>query len=132
MIVVDSSVVVSILRSESDAMILTDVLDSAPKALMSVVSYVETNLVIAGRRPDADSGIVDVMLRALHIDVVPVTVDQGHAAVTAFLRYGKGRHPARLNISDCFAYGLAKTRNLPLLFKGEDFLKTNIVAAWRP
>jgi len=89
-------------------------------------------MVIAGRRADADLLRVNDVLRALHVDVVPVTLAHGAAAIRAFLTYGKGRHPARLNLADCFSYSLAKSQNLPLLFKGGDFLKTDIVPAWRP
>src|SRR5262249_14866138 len=99
---------------------------------MSVVSYVETNMVIAGRRSDASSSKIDTTLKALHLAVVPVTSGQANAAVATFLRFGKGRHSAGLNLGDCFAYALAKTRNLPLLFKGDDFSQTDIVPAWRP
>jgi ribonuclease VapC len=132
MIVVDTSVIVAIIKHEPDASKWADLLDQADRAIISVVSYVETNMVVAGRRADADLLRVDAVLRALRIDVVPVTVAQGAAAIEAFLRYGKGRHPAHLNLADCFSYGLAKRRNLPLLFKGDDFLKTDIIPAWRP
>jgi ribonuclease VapC len=132
MIVVDSSVVVAIVKREPDASRWTDILDNASKAIMSVVSHVETSMVVAGRRAGADLPRVDATLRALRIDVVPVTLSQGAVAIEAFLRYGKGRHPARLNFADCFSYGLAKSRNVPLLFKGDDFRQTDIVPAWRP
>lgn len=132
MIVVDTSIIVAIMREEADAAVWIDALDKTSRAFMSVISYVETNMVIAGRRNDASASKVDEMLKALHVNVVPVTLDQGNAALTAFLRFGKGRHSAGLNIPDCFAYALAKSRNLPLLFKGGDFPKTDIVAAWRP
>jgi ribonuclease VapC len=89
-------------------------------------------MVILGRRPDADRATIDGLLQSLGIDVVPVTRDQGRTAIAGFVRYGKGRHAARLNLADCFAYGLAKSRNLPLLFKGDDFLKTDVVPAWQP
>jgi ribonuclease VapC len=59
-----------------------------------------------------------------------VSLEQARAALASFIRYGKGRHRARLNLGDCFAYALAKTRNLPLLFKGDDFLNTDIIPAW--
>ena len=98
---------------------------------MSVISYVETNMVIAGRWSDARLGRVDATLKALHVRVVPVTLNQGNVALAAFLRFGRGRHSAGLNIGDCFAYALAKSRDLPLLFKGDDFAKTDIVPAWR-
>jgi ribonuclease VapC len=123
--------VVAIVRNESDAAVWVDVIDRSPRAFMSVVSYVETNMVIAGRRSDPNASKVDTALKALHITVVPVTSGQANAAVAAFLRFGKGRHSASLNLGDCFAYALAKTRNLPLLFKGDDFSQTDIVPAWR-
>jgi ribonuclease VapC len=64
--------------------------------------------------------------------LVPVDQTLAEGAIHAFDRFGKGRHPARLNLADCFSYALAKTRRLPLLFKGDDFGKTDIVPAWRP
>jgi ribonuclease VapC len=131
-IVVDSSIIVAIIREESDAAVWVDVLDKTPHAFMSVISYVETSMVIAGRWSDARLGRVDAALKALHVRVEPVTLNQGTVALTAFLRFGRGRHSAGLNIGDCFAYALAKSRNLPLLFKGDDFGKTDIVPAWRP
>jgi len=131
-IVVDSSIIVAIIREESDAAIWVDVLDKTPHVFMSVISYVETNMVIAGRWSDARLGRLDATLKALHVRVVPVTLTQGHVALAAFLRFGRGRHSAGLNIGDCFAYALAKSRDLPLLFKGDDFAKTDIVPAWRP
>jgi ribonuclease VapC len=129
--VVDTSVVVAIVRNEDDASIWIDVLDRSDGALMSIVSYVETNMVIAGRRKDFTWTDVDDLLGALGIELVGVTVEDGTAALDAFRRFGKGRHPARLNFSDCFAYGLAKSRGLSLLFKGEDFAQTDIVPAWK-
>ena len=98
MIVVDTSIIVAIMREEADAAVWIDALDKTSRAFMSVISYVETNMVIAGRRNDASASKVDEMLKALHVNVVPVTLDQGNAALTAFLRFGKGRHSAGLNI----------------------------------
>jgi ribonuclease VapC len=66
-------------------------------------------------------------MRTFGLEIVPVDRKLATAAVSAFDRYGT----ARLNLSDCFAYGLAKSRGLPLLFKGNDFLKTDITPAWR-
>jgi len=132
MIVVDTSAIIAIIRKEDEAPIWVELLDQTSKTYMSVVSYVEANLVMTGRRSDVALGAVDDMVAALGIELVPVTVEQGVAAVTSFVTYGKGRHPARLNIADCFTYALAKTKDLPLLFKGDDFLKTDIVPAWRP
>lgn len=132
MIVVDSSVIVAILREEDDASTWIETLDQTTKALMSVVSFVETSMVIYGRARDTDPGEVADLLDALRIEVIPVTLEQGEAAVAAFLRYGKGRHRAGLNLADCFSYALAKTRKVPLLFKGDDFARTDVVPAWQP
>jgi ribonuclease VapC len=66
------------------------------------------------------------------IKLAPVDRALADAAINAFEQFGKGRHPARLNLADCFSYALAKSRGLPLLFKGDDFAKTDIVPAWRP
>ena len=71
-------------------------------------------------------------MKSLHVTVVPVTLGEANVARTAFMRYGKGRHPASLNIADCYTYALAKSRDLLLLFKGDDFSSTDIVPAWRP
>jgi ribonuclease VapC len=131
MIVADSSVIVAIMRRESDADVWIDVIDKT-RTLMSVVSFVETSMVISGRRLDADAAKVEDTLRTLGVSIVPVSLDQGAVARTAFMRFGKGRHSAALNIADCFIYALAKSRDLPLLFKGDDFSKTDIVPAWRP
>jgi len=99
---------------------------------MSVISYVESHMVIAGRSLEPNFKQIQELFQSLKIEVVPVAPEHGTLAIGAFLTYGKGRHGARLNISDCFAYALAKSRNLPLLYKGEDFAKTDIASAWRP
>lgn len=129
MIVVDTSVIVAIMRHEDDAAIWIDILDRTKKGYISVVSYVEANMVIVGRRMGAEPEAVQSILTALRIEIAPVTVDQGVAAIASFMTYGKGRHPAQLNLADCFAYALAKTKGLPLLFKGGDFAKTDIASA---
>jgi ribonuclease VapC len=130
-ITVDTSVIVAIIFEEPESPIFEHILD-ATAAVMSVVSYVETHMVIAGRRLNPDFKDIEELFQMLGIEIEPVTPEQGALAIEAFLQYGKGRHPSRLNLSDCFAYALAKSRNLPLLFKGDDFSKTDITAAWRP
>jgi len=98
---------------------------------MSAVTYVETVMVLTGRSRQLASARVDDLMKRSGIEVVPVDRNLAAAAVNAFGRYGEGRHPARLNLSDCFAYGLAKSRNLPLLFKGDEFSRTDIEPPWR-
>jgi ribonuclease VapC len=131
MIVVDTSILVAIIREEDEAALFTDILDET-EAIMSVVSYVEAHMVVAGRKLDANPRRVELTARDLGIEIVDVTRDQADAAVRAFLQYGKGRHRARLNLADCFTYALAKSRGIPLLFKGDDFPKTDIIAAHTP
>lgn len=132
MIVVDTSAIVSIIRQEDDALILADIIDDQDRTLISAVSFVETSMVVNGRRLNLDLANIEETLAAMSIEIVPLTLDDGKAAVSGFMRFGKGRHRARLNFADCFSYGLAKTRDLPLLFKGDDFIHTDIVPAWRP
>jgi ribonuclease VapC len=131
-IVVDSSAIVAIVRHESEAEKFAQVLDVESEAIMSAVSLLETNMVVAGRRADADPRQVALLLASLGIAIADVDNDQSARAVDAFFRFGKGRHPARLNLADCFAYALAKSRDVPLLFKGDDFARTDVVPAWRP
>lgn len=72
---------------------------------------------------------MDLLLDALGANVVPVSVEQAQLARLAFRRFGKGRHPARLNFGDCFSYALATTLREPLLFVGDDFSRTDVAAA---
>jgi ribonuclease VapC len=131
MIVVDTSVLVAILREEPDAADWIDVFNRTSKSLMSVVSYVETNMVIFGRARDTDPNEITDLIEALQIEILPVSLEQGEVAVAAFLRYGKGRHRASLNLADCFSYALAKVRRAPLLYKGNEFAMTDAVPAWQ-
>jgi ribonuclease VapC len=130
-IVVDTSALFAIATNESERSTFIKILDFE-KGLVSAVTYVEAVMVLTGRSARVARGRVDDLMRSSGLEIVAVDSNVASAAVDAFERYGKGRHPARLNLSDCFAYGLAKSRNLPLLFKGEDFLKTDISPAWRP
>jgi len=102
-------------------------------AYMSAVSLQEGSMVLAGRIGDASSWLVlDDLVRDLELMIVPHDRELAGIARDAFLRFGKGRHPAALNCGDCAAYALAKARDLPLLFKGCDFAQTDIVAAVDP
>ena len=91
------------------------------------------SIVVASRKRDARAVIeVDNLLADFGIDIAPADADVARAARDTYFRFGKGYHPAGLNLADCFPYSLAKARNESLLFKGADFLKTDIVPAWRP
>jgi len=130
--VIDSSALVAVFRREPGHEILVDLIDGAETACVSVVSRLETISVLCGRRIGADPTQVAEHLDALHIEPVPVSIEQMNLAIGALLTFGKGRHPAGLNIGDCFSYALAKARGDTLLFKGDDFARTDIMPAWRP
>lgn len=79
---------------------------------------------------DAEAGeAFDDFLKAAGIEIAPVTAEQARLARQAYRRFGKGRHPAALNLGDCFAYALAVAEGEPLLFKGEDFARTDLQPA---
>ena len=124
--VVDSSAVIAILLREADADRFDRALADAPVRLISAVNRVEVSLVVEGRKREAGRADIEALFRALPIEVAAVTSQQAEVAIEAFRRYGKGRHRARLNIGDCFAYALAKTTDQELLFEGDDFSHTDI------
>src|SRR5579864_9160613 len=131
--VIDTSAVVAILMDEPEQNVFKQILASDTIAVISAMTFYETSVVMAAKkRTQAAARLVDDFVRDLAIDVVAITIDDVVAAREAYFRYGRGYHPARLNLADCFAYALAKMRNEPLLFKGGDFSKTDIVPAWRP
>ena len=123
-VVVDSSAYVAIARAENDAADLAIALRSFSHRLMSAATYLECALVAEGRlggRQDLDD-----WLDREQIEVVPLPLAQARLGADAFVRFGKGRHAAGLNYGDCFAYALAKSLGAPLLFKGDDFARTDI------
>ena len=129
MIVVDSSVLVAILRGEADSERHLRILVSQRPVLLSAVTFLEASMVLCGREPEGGEiwHDLDTLLATLGADIVPHDADLARIARDAFLRFGKGRHPAGLNFGDCASYALAKARGLPLLFKGEDFSKTDLL-----
>jgi ribonuclease VapC len=127
--IVDSSAVVAVLQLEGDAQAIVAALDNARDRRMSVISYVETAIVLDSRRNPSLSRQLDDFVREAEIALEPVTADQARLAREAYRDYGKGRHRAGLNLGDCFAYALAKDKREPLLFKGNDFRKTDVEAA---
>lgn len=130
--VVDSSALLAILFDEFETEKFVETIDRDVAPKLSVVSQVETTMVYLGRRANADSNTVSNLVAALGLQLQGIDTAQAATAIEAFKRYGKGRHPARLNLGDCFSYALAAKLGEPLLFKGEDFARTDIAAAWRP
>jgi ribonuclease VapC len=130
LIAVDSSVLVAIFRREPETDAFIGLLDRSGKACLSIVSLVETMSVLCSRRVGGTREQVGQLVEALRISVAEVDLSQRSHALDALLRFGKGRHPAALNLGDCFSYALAKSLGAPLLFKGDDFARTDIVPAW--
>lgn len=99
--------------------------DARPR-LISAANLLEAAIVIEGRLGPKAGGDLDDFVADVGLEVEPVTSDQVRVARQAYRTYGRGNHPAGLNFGDCFAYALAKTAGLPLLFKGNDFTRTDI------
>ncbi len=130
MIVADTSALIAIIRDEPEAIEFTRVIVESDKCLVISVSLMEASMVLAGPKGDETSWQeLDDFVRSAGIEVVPQDRDLAGIARQAFLRFGKGRHPARLNMGDCASYALAKARGLPLLFKGNDFTRTDLAPA---
>jgi ribonuclease VapC len=124
--VIDTSAVVAIALNEPDSAELELRIADDPVRLISAATVLETTIVLETRLGDAGGREFDLWLLKVGAEVIPVDIEQTDAARRAWRRYGKGRHPAGLNYGDCFSYALALTRGEPLLFKGEDFAKTDI------
>lgn len=130
MIAVDTSAFIAVLRLEPEAQAFLRRMRGAAAVSMSAVSVQEASMVLAGRLADEASWLeLDRILRDLEVEIVAHSAELVRIAREAFLRFGKGRHPARLNFGDCASYALAKKYDIPLLFKGTDFAKTDIVPA---
>jgi len=127
--VIDASAILAILLKETGRDAIVDALQASPVRLMSAVNALEAALVIEARKGPAGAREFDLLLHRAGIDVVPFTPEQFEGARSAWRKYGKGNHPARLNIGDCCAYALSKLTGEPLLFKGEDFARTDLVPA---
>ena len=124
--IVDTSVIIAILRDEPDAAEIREILGQPQICRMSAVNYVETGVVVDSNRNPVLSRRLDDLLRVVQIGIEPVTVEQARIAREAYRDFGKGRHRAGLNLGDCFAYALAKEKGETLLFKGDDFCHTDI------
>ena len=131
---VDASAIVAILTSEPEAAAMLNAIESSAVCATSPLAVYEAVLAIHRKQFGFIEAQEDVaaFLRATHMDVVPITEDHGRLALEAHARFGKGRgHPARLNMGDCFSYAVAKSLGYALLFKGDDFIHTDIPQALR-
>lgn len=127
--VIDTSALVAMLTDEPDAELFEARVADDPVRTMSTASYLETAIVIESRFGESGGRELDLWLHRASVSLVAVSADQAEVARAAYRQYGKGRHRAGLNYGDCFSYALAKVSGQPLLFKGDDFGHTDIVAA---
>lgn len=124
--VIDTSAVLAILNNEPERRRFNEAIEAAAVRLISAASLLETAIVLESRYGERAEADLDLFIHRARIDVVPVDADQVEVARLAFRRYGKGRHPAGLNFGDCFSYALAQATGHALLFKGDDFRRTDI------
>jgi ribonuclease VapC len=127
--VIDTSAIIAILFGELEQTLFSTAIERAPLRLVSAVTRVELSCVVEGRKGLPGRAIVERFFTLTKAETVAVTIEQAEAAIGAFRQFGKGRHPAGLNLGDCFSYALAKTAGQPLLFKGDDFSRTDLRAA---
>jgi ribonuclease VapC len=129
-IAIDTSALIAIAFDEPECEAFELAIVEAEQALVSAVTVVETRMVLHGRKGPAGLATLDAILGSPQLEIVspgPQEIDIAHAA---FVAYGKGRgHPAQLNFGDLFSYALAKSRGVPLLYKGDDFIHTDIETA---
>ncbi|MFC6324350.1 type II toxin-antitoxin system VapC family toxin [Microbacterium koreense] len=129
MIVVDTSALMAVVLGEEDADVYASVLTAHAGAVaVSATTLVESALVAEARQGIEAARDLTRLIEAVDFDVVAVDESQSAIAVAAWRRFGKGRHSAALNFGDCFSYALAAHRGAPLLFKGDDFRRTDIAA----
>lgn len=125
--IVDTSILVAILKQEADADALSAKMLAHPgKLQMSAANYVEAAIVVDGNDDPALSADLDWLIDRFDIAITPVSLSHARSARQAYRRFGRGHHPARLNFGDCFAYALAVEEDQVLLFKGDDFSHTDV------
>lgn len=127
--VIDSSALVAILLGEPAAERLTTALAANPVRCIGALSVLETSIVLYRRKGSEAVAELDALLSDLGIEIVAFDAIQMRAARMAYARFGKGLHPASLNLGDCCSYALASTRKQSLLYKGDDFSRTDLTAA---
>ncbi len=126
--VIDTSALLAILQDEPERRRFNEILEAAETRSLSAATFVETSIVIESRFGAVGLRDLDALLAKASIALVEVSPEQARLARDAFSQFGKGRHPAGLNFGDCFSYALAKALGEPLLYKGEDFARTDVDA----
>ncbi len=130
--IIDTSALIAILRREPDARTFMEAVEAASIRRISAATFVEAAIVVDGNRDPVLTRRFDELIEETQMSIEPVTDSQASLARAAYRDFGKGSgHPASLNFGDCFAYALAKELKEPLLFKGNDFARTDIKPALR-
>ena len=124
--VLDTAALLALLLDEPEAEAYRAALEDDETRLVSAATLLETSIVIEVRKGEAGGRELDLLIHKAEIGVVPVDAEQVAEARRAYRRFGRGRHAAGLNLGDVFAYALARTSGEPLLFKGDDFSKTDV------
>jgi len=127
--VLDTSAIVAIHLREPGHERLIDVIDTAEVVAVGTPTLLESGMVLTARLGRDTRPLIGAFLRRVEAQVVPFNEEHLDVAITAFQRFGRGRHPAALNFGDCMSYAVAWVAGMPLLFTGEDFPRTDIVAA---
>jgi ribonuclease VapC len=128
-IVVDTSALIAVFFNEPERMQFAALIRDADRACISAVNWVEACVVGERTGSPALGARIEDQIRDFFVEIAPVSAEQSRLALSAYRRFGKGNHPARLNLADCFAYALAIEMNAPLLFKGDDFGHTGVRSA---
>jgi ribonuclease VapC len=129
-VIVDTSALVAILKREQGWEHFANALNSADSSRISASSYLELSIVVDRWKDASASARIDELIEQFRITIEPVTIDQARIARQAYRDYGKGSgHPANLNFGDCFSYALARDKREPILFKGDDFVHTDLRSA---
>ena len=126
--VIDTSALIAILLGEPQTEALARAIAKDPRRLLSTVSALEAYIVVVAKKGEAGGRELDLMLHRTQTQTVTLNEAQLELARKGWLLYGKGRHPAGLNIGDCCTYALAKHSGEPLLFVGDDFSRTDVTA----
>lgn len=127
MLVIDTSALIAIQFGEPEASAFKAIL--VPRTMIGAPTLLEYQLVVGGRYGDAGLAEARAMVERMDLAIINFDEEMTHLAADAFMRFGKGQHPAKLNFGDCMAYAVAKALDMPLLYKGGDFAKTDIRSA---
>lgn len=126
--VIDTSALLSILQDEPERRAFNEAIELTESRVLSAATFVETSIVIESRYGAEGLRDLDLFIAKAEIGLVAVDAEQAQVARRAFSQYGRGRYPAGLNYGDCFSYALARVRGEPLLYKGEDFSRTDVTS----